>query len=321
MNRVAIKPPSEQAWLAMRALDVTSTEASALFSMSPYSTEFALWHQKKDGVIVDIEPNERMDWGTDLQDTIAISLARRYGVKVERIVDYMRIEEIRMGSSFDFEIFGIDEARAALSSELQHLFLQHGPGLLEIKNVDGLVFKKTWGENDDGGIEAPAHIEVQLQHQLHVRDLEWGAIGVLVGGNRGILICRMRDREVGDAIEGRVRAFWQSIADGREPDPQYPADAGVLIKLFNKSAPGKVFDGRGQPAIDALIDEYVFASDRAKQANEDKEVAKAKVLRVIEDAERAYTDRYTISASMVKAKEISYLRPEYRNWRVTEKKA
>jgi len=153
-----------------------------------------------------------------------------------------------------------------------------------------------------------------------VRDLAWGAIGVLVGGNRGILICRQRDREVGDAIEARVIAFWRSIDDGHEPDPQYPADAGVLIKLFNKSAPARY--STAAAAGDRCADRRVSVRRRSrKQAIEDKEVAKAKVLRVIEDAERAYTDRYTISASMVKAKEISYLRPEYRNWRVTEKKA
>lgn len=323
MSRVAIKPPSEQAWLAMRALDVTSTEASALFSMSPYSTEFELWHRKRDEIVLTIDPNERMDWGNDLQDTIALSLAKRYGVLVERVVDYMRIEHARMGSSFDFEIFAessIPDDEFKGDPTLREMFRKHGLGLLEIKNVDGLVFKRTWPVRDDGQVEAPAHIEIQVQHQMHVRDREWGAIGVLVGGNRGLTLIRQRDREVGEAIEGRIRAFWQSIADNKEPDPKYPADAGVILKLFGKSVEAKVYDGRGDADLDALIEEYQFASDREKQAKEDKDVAKAKVLRIIGDAARCYTDRFTVSAGMVKAKELAYTRPEYRNWKVTEKK-
>lgn len=326
MTRIAIKPPNEQAWLAMRALDVTSTEASALYSMSPYATEFELWHRKRDEIVLTLDPNERMDWGNDLQDTIALSLARKYGVKVERVVDYMRIEHARMGSSFDFKIFGIENENwrggplPPSSPLLQEMFLEHGPGLLEIKNVDGMVFKKTWPVRDDGAIEAPPHIEIQLQHQLHVADLNWGAFGVLVGGNRGLTLIRERDREVGEAIEQRIIGFWHSIADGKEPDPKYPADASAIMKLFGKSTESKVFDGRGNPELDALIEEYQFAGDREKQAEEDKDVAKAKILRIIGDAARCYTDKFTVSAGMVAAKTITYERAEYRNWRVTEKK-
>jgi len=323
MSRVAIKPPSEQAWLAMRALDVTSTEASALFGMSPYSTEFELWHRKRDEVVISFDPNERMDWGNDLQDTIALSLAKRYGVVVERVVDYMRIEHARMGSSFDFEIFGeadIPDDEFKGDPILREMFRKHGPGLFEIKNVDGLVFKQTWPVNDDRSIEAPAHIEIQVQHQLHTRDRAWAAIGVLVGGNRGILLTRQRDIEVGEAIEKRVIEFWQSIADGREPDPKYPADAGAVIKLFGKSTEKKIFDGRGRADIDALLAEYKAAGDREKQAKEDKDVAKAKVLMIVEDAERIYTDRYSVSAGMIKAQEYTVKKEPSRSWRVTEKK-
>jgi hypothetical protein len=325
MTRVAIKPPNEQAWLAMRALDVTSTESSALFGMSPYATRFELWHRKRDQAVLTLEPNERMDWGTDLQDQIALSLARRYGVKVERIVDYKRIESARMGSSFDFKVFGIAQASGldvvAGDPALQNMFLKFGPGLLEIKNVDGLVFKQTWPVRDDGSIEAPAHIEIQLQHQLHVDDVEWGAIGALVGGNRGITLIRQRDREVGEAIEQRIRAFWQTIADNVEPDPKYPDDAGVIIKLFGESTDTKVFDGRGNAEIDTLLAEYKAAGDREKQAKEDKDVAKAKVLRIIDDAARVYTHNYTVSAGMVKAQSYVVTKEPYRNWRVTERKS
>ena len=59
---------NKQDWLENRLLDVTSTEVSALFNVNPYQTEFDLYHQKKDKVVVNIEDNERMAWGRRLKD-------------------------------------------------------------------------------------------------------------------------------------------------------------------------------------------------------------------------------------------------------------
>ena len=61
----------KQSWLENRLLDVTSTEVSALFNLNPYQTEFELYHQKKDKVVVAISDNERMAWGRRLEDSIA----------------------------------------------------------------------------------------------------------------------------------------------------------------------------------------------------------------------------------------------------------
>ena len=44
----------KQSWLENRLLDVTSTEVSALFNLNPYITEFELYYQKKDKVVVNL---------------------------------------------------------------------------------------------------------------------------------------------------------------------------------------------------------------------------------------------------------------------------
>lgn len=41
-NRETIHHDTEEAWLAARKRDVTSTESAALFGMSPYLTAFEL---------------------------------------------------------------------------------------------------------------------------------------------------------------------------------------------------------------------------------------------------------------------------------------
>ena len=46
---------NKQDWLENRLLDVTSTEVSALFDVNHYQTEFELYNQKKDKVVVNLE--------------------------------------------------------------------------------------------------------------------------------------------------------------------------------------------------------------------------------------------------------------------------
>ena len=46
-----------ESWLQERMKDITSTEVSALYGLSPYLTEYELFHTKKDGVVVRIEEN------------------------------------------------------------------------------------------------------------------------------------------------------------------------------------------------------------------------------------------------------------------------
>lgn len=327
-GRQVIVPTSEDHWKKLRTLDITSTESSALFGLSPYATGFSLWHQKRDGVVVELDANERMDWGNDLQDSIALSLGRRYGVRVVRVIEYMRIESSRMGSSFDFEIVDLLDVVAA-DTVLQDMFKKHGPGILEIKNVDRSIFHDKWvkrisDEDRANGlkapIEPPGHIDIQLQHQLHVRERAWGAIGVLVGGNTGRLITRLRDEAVGKGLESRIVEFWRSVAECTEPEPFYPDDAATVAALY-KTSVDRVFDGRGNAELEQALADYSKALICEKAAKEDKEVAKAKALRIIGDAERAYSDSFTISAKEVGPTHVeAFDRKGFRGWRVTAKK-
>lgn len=63
MSVEVIQIESREQWLAARAKDITSTEIAALYGLSPYITEFELFHNKRDGVRTQITENERMTWG------------------------------------------------------------------------------------------------------------------------------------------------------------------------------------------------------------------------------------------------------------------
>lgn len=282
MTPQILTPASEQAWLEMRTRDITSTESAALFGMSPYITAFELWHRKRSGDVPAFRSNERMRWGNRLESAIAHGIAEEQGWTIAPLKDYMRDPDARMGSSFDFVITSLGE-----------------PAHLEIKNVDYLAFRDGWIEHDDGSIEAPEHIEMQVQHQMAVSGYKRSFIGAFIAGNRGVVIERERDEKVIRAIRHRVAEFWKSVDAGQEPEPAYPADADMVIALNGYAQPGKILDASGDERITMMVREYKEHCAIRDNADEDAKTLKAQIMEAIGDAEKVLLDGYTISASIV----------------------
>lgn len=276
-----ITPTSEAHWLQLRTVDVTSTESAALFGMSPYVTHFDLWHRKRSGEVPEFKQNERMKWGNRLEAAIAAGIAEERGWKIEPLKTYWRDPDLRLGSSFDYLVLG-DE-----------------PAHLEIKNVDYLAFRDGWLEHDDGTIEAPEHIEMQVQHQMAVSGLKRAYIGALIGGNRVQVIERERDDEVIRAIRARVAEFWRTVEAGEEPSPVMPDDADALIRLNQYADPGKILDASNDVNITTLVRDYKQARADADAAEEHQKILKAKLLEAIGDAEKVVGPGWKISAGMI----------------------
>lgn len=264
-----ITPRDEDHWLAERAMDLTSTEMPALFGMSPYSTPYELWHRKMSGERVDIADNERMKWGRRLEAVIAEGIAEDRGWTIKPLKVYVRDTTYRMGASFDFEIIGDPR----------------GPGVLEVKNVDRLQYMRNWTDE-----EAPAHIEVQLQAQLTVLEelgYTWGVIAALVGGNTPVLIERTFDFEVAASLRSEATAFWQSIAENRPPEPIMPDDAAAVIRQHWMAEPGTLKDLTRDAEAAQLAADYLDAQRREREAADQKESAKADLLMLIGEHEKA----------------------------------
>lgn len=313
-------PASDAIWKGLRKHDVTSTESAALFGMSPYLTAFELYHRKREKQITEIDMHDRMLWGQRLQDVVATGIAEDNGVRVRRFNKYIRLVQCRMGSSFDFEIVGLVEPWDREETVLREMYRKHGTGNLEIKCVDWLVFRDQWTKNEDGTIEAPPHIEIQTQHQLHVSGRAWTGIGVLVSGHTPIIIARLRYPDVGDSIECSVVDLFQRIKAGTPPEPEYPRDAKVICGLYGHAEPGKVYDGRADVDITALCAAYTEAHKRFTLAKEDKDVAKAKILQKIGDAERVIADGFKISAGLIGPTSYTVEKEGYRNFKVYPQK-
>lgn len=281
MTTEIIVPSSQEHWLELRKQDVTSTESACLFGESPYMTHFDLWHRKRSGVVPEFKTNERMSWGNRLESAIAHGIAEEQGWEVKPMKEYLRNPDLRMGSSFDFVITSLGE-----------------PVHLEIKNVDYLAFRDGWLEHEDGSIEAPIHIELQVQHQMAVSGFKRAFIGAFIGGNRGVVIERLRDEDVIAAIKAKVADFWRTVDEGQEPEPVMPGDAEVIIRLNQYAKPGKILSADGDETLRDLLLDYKAAAKAEANAKEDKDVAKAKIFTHIGDAEKVLTSEFSVSCAL-----------------------
>lgn len=283
MATETIEIESQEQWLGERAKDVTSTEVSALYGLSPYLTEFELFHNKRDNVVVKIEPNERMRWGNRLEAAIAHGAAEDQGWDISKLNVYMRDTDSRIGSSFDFKINSSSD----------------GPGILEIKNVDWLQYQRNWIDDGAGNIEAPEHIELQIQHQMEIAGYEWTALVALVGGNEQKIVLRNRDRGIGSDIRQRVAAFWERVQTNVAPSPDYTADAEFIIKQLRADADAGLV-AESDASLDHLIEQYSYLTRMIKEQDALKDATKAQILERIGKASKVVSPLGTISCGVTK---------------------
>lgn len=284
MSIEVIEISSQEQWLAERVKDVTSTEVSALYGLSPYLTEYELFHQKRDQQVVKLAPNERMKWGNRLEAAIAHGAAEDQGWQISKLNVYMRDLDARIGSSFDFQIDSSSD----------------GPGLLEIKNVDWLQYRQKWIDDGAGNIEAPEYIELQIQHQMEVSGHSWCALVALVGGNEQKVILRNRDRAIGKDIRAKVGQFWQRIAANAAPSPDYTADAEFIIKQLRADSDAGLV-ATSDAALDELIERYAFLSQAVKDQSTLRDATRAQILERIGKASKVISPLGSISCGNVKA--------------------
>jgi putative phage-type endonuclease len=279
-----ISTETDEQWLELRTKDLTSTEISALFGCSPYMTPFELWQRKAKNMRLDLEPNERMNWGNRLQDAIAVGLNEEHGWVLRRINQYFRLPELRLGSSFDYK---------GKIQEVPGSTVTNESFLVEIKNVDGLVFRYDWPNG-----EAPLHIEIQLQHQLLVSGMKKGYIAALVGGNKMHLIERIADEKVHAEILARSAEFWRTVDANEEPSPDWVADSAFIMELYKRTAPGKEIEA--SPEVADLAIQHKSFLEAEKKADEQKGALKAQIVVHIGDAEKVRGDGFVISAKQKK---------------------
>ena len=290
--------PDETTWLHARERNINSTEVASLFGIGKFMTPFELWHIKNGNIDDPFKSNVRVEAGKRLERVIGDWILEKLELKGGPFNCYIEDRDKRIGSTFDFEIPELD-------------------ALLEVKNVDYLVFRDEWHSEGDIIVDAPLHIEMQVQHQMLLSGKKKCLIGILVGGNTPLYLWRDADPKVHEAIVEAVAKFWESKTP---PPPDYEADWSAINSLFARSEEGLSIEATDE--IEELSVEYAQARVEEKAAALKKKVARAKMLELIGDAERVYSPTVSISAREIREKEVqTYTRKAYRGFSLKVKEA
>lgn len=276
-------------WLATRQKNVGGSEVAALFDLPPEDrpayllTRFALWHIKAGNADPPPVDEELTEVGQILEPAIAKLTARRQGWTVSKGGYVADPKTPGMGCTLDYVIESDEQ--------------EDGPGCLELKNVGWLVHKDSWLDD-----EPPLHILLQLQHQLACTGYKWGAVSALVGGNK-LHVYRYHRREpIIEDIRRRVKEFWQSIRDGREPPVDGSAGATSVLRQLYPDPSNNFIDMSESNTWPGVCAEFQAAAAAKTAANNRYDLARNQLAAMMGDYKRAYGNGYRVQMTVTPAK-------------------
>jgi len=216
-----IKITDRDQWLAMRGRDVTASVIGCLLGVHEYQTAYGLWALKSGAIAADPEETGPMRRGR-LLEPVAIQLLReeRPTWKFQEPGVYLRDTEARIGATPD--LFAYDPER--------------GPGLVQIKTIEPSVFSRKWRDPETKEISPPLWIAVQGIIEAHLAGVEWVDVAPMrVGFGLDIeLVPVPIHKGIIERAYEVVGEFWQMIAEGRKPAPDYGRDGEIIARLFEE---------------------------------------------------------------------------------------
>ena len=175
-----------EAWLEARRTCLTATDIGAVLGLNPYESPASVY-RKKLGLDQEIEPNDAMQLGTDLEPWIAQMAARDLGVEIVK-ADFLKHPTCEyFGCTPDY-YFGAD-------------------GLLECKYA-GPNAARQFGE--PGSDYVPDHYLCQVQWQLFVTGRKFGVLALFAPtlAARVLTFNIPRDDEMIERMAFHGNKFW-----------------------------------------------------------------------------------------------------------------
>jgi predicted phage-related endonuclease len=259
-----------------RSTHVGASECAALFDCSPYLTRFELWHRRKGNIdSPDLSGVERVEWGLRLEPAIIAAAADRWGYQLEETPRRLSNER------------GLGGHPDQLATD------ERGPGIIEIKTADWLVFKQ-WGS------EPPEHYLLQAIAYAGLAGRSWCDIVVLVGGNRLERFCYDFRPKIYGEIERRVEAFWQSIEANDPPPADYTRDLDTIADLY-RDGTDEVVDLTADNLAHEAAAAFLFAKEARLDAEKKEDAAKAELMDKMGAASVATLNGFLVRATTVAA--------------------
>jgi putative phage-type endonuclease len=176
------------------------TDAAVIAGLNPWKSRYQLYLEKTgQAQAEDLSNNERVYWGTVLEEVVATEWSVRTGHKIRRVNRLIRHKAMPfLGAHIDRDVVNTT-------------------GILECKTA-GLGKSQEWGAQ--GTEEIPMGYFAQVQHYLLVTGAEWCAVAVLIGGQEFRHYSIPRDEPFIEALVKLESEFWAQVQSGVAPSPE-----------------------------------------------------------------------------------------------------
>lgn len=293
---------TEAEWLEARKQGVTASEIAVVMGLSPYSSPYALWHQKL-GLLPPQEDNPMMERGRLLEPYVVAKFAEMHP---EFIVEGDGRQLYRHAAA-PWQLATPDRRLYAPDPDDSLFWLFDG--ILETKTASSM---DDWGE--PGTDEIPVHYRAQVLWQCDVMSCARWKVAVLDVPRWQVHVYagEIDDAAYADIELMRHQAllFLQRMKDGEPPEIDYhPATGSALRAMYAGEDGGDI---RVRPS---LAISYAAAVKRYKAAERRKDEMTNAVLEVLRDRKRAIDPRTgepiaTRSVSHPKRIDVERLRSE-----------
>lgn len=290
-----------ESWLRMRKQDVTASAVGALFGAHPYETALGLYVQKC-GVELPEPGTAMLEWRLILESAVGASVARqRPDWKIVKATEYLRDSDLRLGATPDFYIHGDPR----------------GLGILQAKTVAPVVFKKTWTDDTP-----PLWIALQNTTELMLdQEAAFGAVACLII-DPWKCECPIYEvpRHAGaeQRIREAVKKFWDDVANGREPQPDYARDADVIAAMGPAEKPGKTINLSGDNELPIILAERAELKARIKMDDDRCKAIETEIRHKMGDAEVGVTGDFSLTFRTQHRKAYSVAATSFRGLRITD---
>jgi putative phage-type endonuclease len=276
-------------WLARRKDFLTASDVPAVAGVDPFRTPFDIYADKAGGM-APVTENAAMRRGRLFENAALEYLREDYpDWRVLRPNVFIADSETRLGCTPD-----------ALTEDEDG-----GLTNLQIKTISRPSFDKWNGT-------PPLGYRLQVCTENLLLDAATGYLVVLVVSNYDAEL-HLFEVPRHAAVEARIKdlaiEFWDNIAHGRRPAPDYTRDGETIAAMFPRQEPGKALDLSGDNRLAKILPQREDLKDTIDGARKELEALDAEVKFKIGDAEAAelpgwrltwkaeHRNEYTVAAS------------------------
>ena len=287
--------PDRAQFLADRRLGVGGTDVAAILGLSPYRTPMSVWLEKTGRQEPTFDPaaEERMFWGSAMEDLVARRYAHLKGARIQRVNTPLVHAGGILRGNIDRAV--VPEGRQARWIEAERR-LRGADRILEVKTAGAFAERSAdWGE--PGSDQVPIHYWTQVQTYQGLAQVQEADLAVLFGGQRLAIYTITADAGIFAGIVEQCEEWWARhvIAD-TPPQPESEDEARMLWRAHK---PGAV---------------KIVGPDVAEACAELGRI-KAQIS-ALEESEQARRD--TITCAIGDAEEVQHMGRKLATWRANK---